>query len=97
MAQLDIYKELVKDYNITPDMELNDEFKLMFVASQIEEIKKVLWREIVDYIISCNMAESKDEAVAMAGSTKKQEKRTMIKQFTTALRSYNELVAELEK
>lgn len=96
MAHLDVYSQLREEFNITPDMELDEEFRKVFVQNQTEEIKKILWREIVDYIIADNMSRSDDETVATAGNTKKTEKRSNIKQFTKALRTYNELVAELE-
>lgn len=96
MAHLDVYSQLREEFNITPDMELDEEFRKVFVQNQTEEIKKILWREVVDYIIADNMSKSDDETVATAGNTKKTEKRSNIKQFTKALRTYNELVAELE-
>jgi len=96
MAHLDTYKQLVEEFNITPDMELDGEFRTMFVKNQVEEIKKILWREVVDYIIAQNMSESDDETVATAGNTKKTEKRSNIKQFARALKAYNEFIAELE-
>jgi len=96
MAHLDVYKQLIEEFNITENMELDSEFRTVFVKNQFDEIKKILWREVVDYIIAQNMSESDDETVAQAGSTKKTEKRSNIKQFARALRAYNELVAELE-
>lgn len=96
MAHLDVYGELKEEFNITPDMELDSEFRAVFVKNQVDEIKKILWREVVDYIIANNMAQSDDETVATAGNTKKTEKRSNIKQFARALKAYNELIAELE-
>jgi hypothetical protein len=96
MSHLDIYKQLAEEFNITEDMELDSEFRTMFVKNQVDEIKKILWREVVDYIIAQNMSESDDETVATAGNTKKTEKRSNIKQFTRALKAYNEFIAELE-
>lgn len=96
MAHLDIYKELKEEFNITEDMELDSEFRTVFVKNQVEEIKKILWREIVDFIIADSMSRSDDETVATAGNTKKTEKRSNIKQFAKALKSYSELIAELE-
>ena len=96
MAHLDTYKQLVEEFNITSDMELDGEFRTMFVKNQVEEIKKILWREVVDYIIAQNMSESDDETVATAGNTKKTEKRSNIKQFARALKAYNEFIVELE-
>jgi hypothetical protein len=92
-----IYDELVTEFGITPEIELDAEFKKTFVKSQVDEIKKVLWRECVDYIISSMMAEDKDEVVATAGASKKAEKKNNIKQFVKALSSYELLVADLEK
>lgn len=97
MAHLDVYKDLREEFNITEDMELDAEFRKVFVQNQVEEIKKILWREIVDYIIADHMSQSDDETVQTAGSTKKTEKRSNIKQFARALKAYNELIAELEK
>lgn len=97
MSHLDVYSQLREEFNITPDMELDEEFRKVFVQNQTEEIKKILWREIVDYIIADNMAKSDDETIAVAGNTKKTEKRSNIKQFTKALRTYNELIAELDQ
>lgn len=96
MAHLNIYNELKEEFNITEDMELDSEFRAVFVKNQVDEIKKILWREIVDYIIAQSMSQSDDETVATAGNTKKTEKRSNIKQFTKALKAYNELIAELE-
>lgn len=95
-SPLDIYSQLVEEFNITHEIELDAEFKKTFVISQLEEIKKVLWRESVDYIISTKLSEDSDEIVAQAGQTKKTEKRSNIKQFVKALSAYQELVAELE-
>lgn len=96
MAHLDVYKDLREEFNITEDMELDAEFRKVFVQNQVEEIKKILWREIVDFIIADHMSKSDDETVAVAGNTKKTEKRSNIKQFSRALKAYNELIAELE-
>lgn len=96
MSHLDIYKDLKEEFNITEEMELDTEFRTVFVKNQVDEIKKILWREIVDYIIAQNMAKSEDEAVRTAGTTKVNEKRVNIRQFAKALKTYNELVAELE-
>lgn len=97
MAHLDVYKDLREEFNITEDMELDAEFRKVFVQNQVEEIKKILWREIVDFIIADSMSKSEDETVSVAGNTKKTEKRSNIKQFTKALKAYNELIAELEQ
>jgi hypothetical protein len=96
MAHLDIYKELKEEFNITEDMELDTEFRTVFVKNQVDEIKKILWREIVDYIIAQNMMQSDDETVRTAGTTKVNEKRVNIRQFSKALKAYSELIAELE-
>jgi hypothetical protein len=96
MAHLDVYSELKEEFNITEDMELDSEFRKVFVQNQVEEIRKILWREVVDYIIADHMAKSDDESVSVAGNTKKTEKRSNIKQFARALKAYNELIAELE-
>lgn len=94
---LETYESLKKEFNIVPEIELDDEFKKTFVQSQVEEIKKVLWRECVDFMISSKLAEDKDEIVANAGQSKKTEKKTNIKQFVRALNAYSELISELEK
>ena len=94
---LETYELLKKEFNIVPELELDDEFKKTFVLSQVEEIKKVLWRECVDFVISSKLSEDADEIVASAGQSKKTEKKNNIKQFVKALGAYNELITELEK
>jgi len=45
-------KELVKEFGISEAAELAPNFKLGYVRTQIDEFKKVLWRNRVDALIS---------------------------------------------
>jgi hypothetical protein len=96
MSLIKILDDLKKDFAIDEKMMLDKEYQVAFVASQEEEIKKILWREIVDYIIASEMAKSDDDTIAMAGQTKLNEKRTNVRQFSKALKVYREFIAELE-
>lgn len=97
MSLLDTYKDLAKNYGISDELLPENDVKLQFVLAQFEEIKKILWREIVDFIIASQLAKSDDEVVATGASAKLTEKRTNIRQFVQALKSYEKLIAELTK
>lgn len=97
MSLLKKYDEICKEFNIDSSITADDEFKLQFAQAQFDELKKILWRESVDYVISTELAESNDEMIRATAQSKVTEKRTNIRQFSKALKTYKTLIEELSK
>lgn len=97
MSLLKNYDEIAKEFAIDASIVPDDEFKLQFAQAQFDEIKKIIWRESVDYLIAYELASSKDEVVKVNAQAKVTEKRANIRQFALALKTYQKLIKELEK
>jgi vancomycin resistance protein YoaR len=91
---------LKKEFGIRDENDLDDVFKLSYVRSQIEEFKKVIYRNRVDAIISQDLIErakkDKNEALEQKGRENYSNYRNVIKQMTGAVEVMEALKKELE-
>jgi len=96
MSQLDYDKALVKEFSIKEKHEPEDMFKLAHARTQLDEIKKFLWRERVELLLSEAQTKSEVEALAASAKSKVAEHRSNIKNILLSIEVLDELVAELE-
>jgi hypothetical protein len=93
-------KELVEEFGIDEASDLDPTFKLGYVRSQIDEFKKVIFRNRVDALISLNLIElsqkAKDEAMESKARENLTNYRNVIKQMTGAVELMEQLKDELE-
>lgn len=88
--------QVIKDFKITNDVD--DVYKLGFARTQLDEIKKALWRERVDLITAnYQVAIADDDNMKVQHQSKVAEKKMLIKQFVRSVDVLTELVSELEK
>lgn len=92
--------ELVKEFGIDQQSDLEPLFKLGYVRTQIDEFKKVIYRNRVDAVISQDLVEraDKDGNVDLANEARKNlsNYRNVIKQMTSACQLMIKLKNELE-
>jgi hypothetical protein len=93
-------EKLMKEFEIDESMDLEPVFKLGYVRTQIDEFKKVIYRNRVDAIISLDMIEraeaSKDERLAQKGRENLANYREVIRQMAGAVKLMEQLKNELE-
>lgn len=89
--------EVVEEFGITPEIDLNTEFKIAYLKAQIEEFKKMLFRSRVDIILSEKLMTSEVEALAEKGRTNRTENRHNAKQFARGLETLNQYLKELDE
>lgn len=94
-SPLELDNAVVKEFGITPEVDQDLVFKLAYVRSQKEEIKKMLWRERVDLILAENQVNSDIELIADKGRQLKTEKRNNIRQIVGSLERLMVLEDEL--
>ncbi len=95
-SALDYDKKIQKEFKIDESVDQDMVFKIAHVRTQIEEIKKFLWRERVELILGESQAESTDELVAQKGRSNVAEKRSNIKQVVRSIRTLTGFLNELE-
>lgn len=89
--------KVLKEFGIDTASDLEDEMKIGHVRSQVDEFKKVLWRERVELLISLRQVEkATDDIIKNQHQGKVSERRLMIKQFTHSVEVLTELLHELE-
>lgn len=87
---------IVKEFGITAKEDVEDVIKLSYVRSQLDEIKKFLWRERVELQLAEAQKKSDVEALAAAASSKVADHRNNIKGIIASVRVLTELLGELE-
>lgn len=95
-SPLTIDQGVVSEFGITEDIDLPKMHKIAYVKAQIDEMKKMLFRERVDIILSTKLTENENEGLSTQGRTKLLEKRTNTRQFAQALEVLNGYLKELE-
>lgn len=96
LTPLEIDQIITKEFGITPDIDISVDQKLLFIKTQIDEIQRVLWRERVDIVLSTELVNSGDEALAEKGRQTRHEKRHNAKQFTRAIKTLIQYHDQLE-
>ena len=96
-SPLEYDAKLVKELNIPAEVEVELLFKLAHVRTQVDEIKKFLWRERVELILGQTQADNPDELVAAKGKQQVTEHRSNIKQVVRSIATLIELQNALEQ
>lgn len=92
-------KDLVKEFNIESDLE--PMFKLSYVRSQLDEMKKACYRYRVDSVISQFLIEKAQEEDKPEMEAKFRENlsqnKVLVRQFSQSIKVVEQLLDELEK
>lgn len=87
--------KIVKEYGITNDVD--QDAKIGFVRTQLDQIKSALYRERVDLVVSETQVEqAEDDIMRNQHQGKVGEHRLMIKQFNRTIDVLGVLLEELE-
>lgn len=89
-------QDLIKEFGITPEDDIDPELKLAYVRSQLDEVKKFLWRERVELQLAESQVKSGLSHVAAGASVKVEEHRNNIKGIILSVRRLTELKNDLE-
>jgi hypothetical protein len=95
-SALAIDADIIKEFNITEDIDVPTDVKLAFVQAQIQEIKSMMWRERVNVMHATRLSEEKNEALSAKGKNNIVEHRTAVRQSVGALKQLLTLQKELE-
>lgn len=95
-----IDQELVKEYKVGKEAELEDMFKLSYVRSQLDEMKKALFRYRVDAILSDCLIEQakKDDKPEMESKFRENlsNNKVLVRQFAQSISIMEQFKNELE-
>lgn len=95
-SPLKVDAETVKEFKIGSEADVDDVVKLGYCRTQLEEIKKALWRERTDLVIAQFQAENaEDDNIKIQHQQKVAEKRMLIKQFVRSVEVFDAFVKEL--
>lgn len=94
---LQIDKETVEKFNITPELELTPIQKLVFLQEQLAEIKRIQWRSRVDIAHANRLSESDNPVLRDKGFQNRGQHTNEVEQFTGALRMLNAMIDELRE
>lgn len=89
-------KNIVKEFGIETADEVEGEVKLAYVRTQLDEIKKFLWRERVELQLAEAQATSDVEALAAKAKGDIASHRSNLKGILASIRVLTELRNELE-
>jgi len=93
---LELYKEVAKEFKITPNKQLHDRQKQAFVEAQVGEQKAVINRLIVDTAMARHeLAGAKEDATRAAYGKKVAQFEDDLRQFSKTLDFFQELTNEL--
>lgn len=99
-SALKLDNDLLKEFKISESSDLDPLFKMGYVRNQIDEFKKVMFRNRVDAIISQDLVErsEQDGNTDMANEGRKNlaSYRNVIKQMNGAIEVMEQLKNELE-
>lgn len=90
-------EKLAKEFDIKAIDDVEGAFKLNYVRTQLDEIKKFLWRERVELQLAEAQAKTDVEALAAEARNKVASHRSNIKGVLASIRVLAELLSELEK
>lgn len=89
-------ENIVKEFKLKPESELETVYKLSYARTQLEEIKKFLYRERVELLLAEGQAKSNIEILAGQAQQKIIEHRNNIKGVALSIGILEKLVEELE-
>jgi len=101
MTPLEIDNKVCEEFGITGDIDAEELIKHSYVKTQLDEIRKALYRQRIDHILAVNQLKlaqdnKESEAVLSQYQAKVSEYRHNIRQFTASVKTLIELVDELE-
>lgn len=88
--------KIVKEFSIKAEHEMDDVWKVSYVRSQLEEIKKFLWRERTELLMAEGQAKNSVEELAAKARTDVATHRSTIKGVLLSIGVLNDLLKELE-
>lgn len=86
---------IVKEFGIKDNYEMDPIYKVSFARTQLEEIKKFLWRERIELLLAEGQAQSEIEALAASAAAKVAEHRTNIKGVCLSIDILEQFVEKL--
>lgn len=92
---LELDKNLVEEYGISPRHEPSLDEKREFVAEQVSQIQKMAWRVRVDMMVM-NSSEPHNDDEQEEKDTKLKNFRKELSKYIEALTSFNKILDELE-
>lgn len=95
-SPLEYDESIVKEFGIKAEHELDAVVKLNYVRSQLDEIKKFLWRERVELQLAEAQVAGGVEALIADARNKVAAHRTNLKGIIASIDVLNKLVHELE-
>lgn len=99
-SPLSVDQSYVKEFSIPKEAELEPMFKLAYVRSQLDEMKKALFRYRVDAIISDLLIEQakKDDKPEMESKFRENlsNNKVLVRQFAQSIQVVEKLKNELE-
>lgn len=95
LSPLELDSELIEKYGIIEDLDI--ETKLLLVNAQIDEFRKVMFRNRIDIVLSQNLINSPDEGLASKGTENDRTYRFTVKQMAQGLRTLVAYRDQLDK
>ena len=99
-SPLSVDQDLVKEYKIPKELDLEDMFKLSYVRSQLDEMKKALFRYRVDAILSDLLIDQakKDDKPEMESKFRENlsNNKVLVRQFSQSIQIMEKFKNELE-
>lgn len=89
-------EEVVKEFGLKLSSELTDTYKLNFARTQLDEIKKFLYRERIELLLAEGQAKSDTEALAAKAKSDIATHRANIKGIALSIGTLEKLVEELQ-
>lgn len=87
---------IVKEFGLKITSELDDVYKLNFARTQLEEIKKFLYRERIELLLAEGQVRSDIEAIAGKAGGDIANHRSNIKGIALSIGTLEKLVEELQ-
>lgn len=96
LSPLEFDKATVKEFGITEDTEPRLEWKIDYIRTQIEEMRRLSYRTRTDMIQATRLTSSTNEVIAEKARANVISGKSDLKQFTGAIETFNTLLKELE-
>lgn len=95
-SPLQIDADIVKEFGITPELDVPNDRKLAFLHAQNEELKSMMWRERVNIVHAHRLKESENEVLRSKGETNLTEHRNAVRQTVGGIKQVQQMIEELE-
>lgn len=95
-SALQIDADIVKEFEITADIDVPKDRKLAFLQAQLEEIKSMMWRERVNIVHAHRLMAEENEVLRSKGQTNLTEHRNAVRQAVGGVKQIKKMIEELE-